>query len=165
MLNIPAMAETILTGGVDYNVNSARKELFQNYEPYINRNLLNLHAYDVQNKTNLICLLKGQTDLKDRTLAMFSDGTYAVMYFNDRLNVYYYKNDGSLLYIEKKESEIYPYKACKFDITGKIINKSLRVSKEETFIYTPDAKLIAHWINSNGYDERGNIVMTRKYAI
>lgn len=164
ILSLPAQAETILTGTVNYNVNSAREELLQNFKNPLNRDLIKLYAYDYQNKENLIYLLKGQTDLKDRTLASFSDGTYAVMHFDDILHVYYYKNDGTLLYIEEKEIDTYPYKSYKYDITGKLVNMSLRISKGETYIYTPGGKLIAHWINSNGYDERGNIVMTRKYA-
>lgn len=161
---LPCQAETILTGGVDYNVNSARDELLQNYKNPISRDLLKLYAYDYKNKENLTFLLKGQTDLKDRTLAYFSDNTYAVLYFEDKLHVFYYKYDGSLLYTEEKERETYPYKSYKYDVTGKLVNMSLRVSKGETYIYTPGGKLIAHWINSNGYDERGNIIMTRKYA-
>ena len=39
----------------------------------------------------------------------------------------------------------------------------LRVSKEETFIYNPQGKLIAHWLGTNAYDEGGNVIMTRKY--
>lgn len=161
---LPCQAETILTGGVNYDVNSARDELLQNYKKPVSRELLKLYAYDYKNKENLTYLLKGLTDLKDRTLAYFSDNTYAVMYFEDKLHVFYYKYDGSLLYIEEKASNHYPYKSYKYDVTGKLVNMSLRVSKGETFIYTPGGKLIAHWINSNGYDERGNIIMTRKYA-
>lgn len=40
----------------------------------------------------------------------------------------------------------------------------LRVSKAETFIYTPKGKLIAHWKGQYAYDENGKIIMTRRYA-
>ena len=39
----------------------------------------------------------------------------------------------------------------------------LRVSKRETFLYSPNGELIAHWIGPNGYDENGQIIMTRKF--
>lgn len=40
----------------------------------------------------------------------------------------------------------------------------LRVSKGETFLYSPNGKLIAHWLGQYAYDEKGNIIMSRKYS-
>lgn len=159
-----AFAETIITGGIGYNVTRARNELTSPNQNTIDKKYIKTHAYDYKHRTNLNCLLKGEVNQKDRILAMFSDYTYAIMYFEDQLHVYYYKNDGSLLYVEEKTSTQYPYKTYKYDTSGNLVNMSLRTSKEETFIFSPNGKLIAHWVGKNGYDEKGNIIMTREYA-
>ena len=98
-------------------------------------------------------LLSGKTELKDRTLALFSDGTYAVQNHEDLYNVYYYDGNGVLTHIEHKESLNYPYKSKKYDVNGKIVNTTLRISKEETYIYSKDGNLLAHWLKNNAYDE------------
>ncbi|MDR1168573.1 MAG: hypothetical protein LBK53_06785 [Heliobacteriaceae bacterium] len=145
-----ACAQTTLTGGVKYSVESVRRELLSQPQIPVNQELLYAHIYDYKNK-------------KDRITAAFSDSTYAVMYYDNPLYVWYYRHDGILLYIEKKDSADYPYKAYKYDVSGNLINMSMRVSQAETFIYNPDGKLIAHWINANGYNEQGKIIMTREY--
>lgn len=159
-----AFAETVITGGVTYDVNSARSELLTTEQTGIDKKLIRSHSYDFRHRSHMKYLLNGKTELKDRTLAMFSDFTYAVMYLKDEYHVYYYKSDGSLMYVEEKKSLDYPFKAYKYDTSGKLVNMSLRISKEETFIYTPEGKLIAHWIGTNGYDELGNVIMTRKFV-
>ena len=108
-------------------------------------------------------MLKGKTELKDRILALFSDNSYAVMYKDDELHVWYYSANGQLTHYEIKDGTNYPYKSYKYNIDGKLINMGLRVSKGETFIFNPNGKLIAHWIKNNGYDEYGNIILKRKY--
>ena len=40
----------------------------------------------------------------------------------------------------------------------------LRVSKGETYIYSPDEKLIAHWVGANAYNEKNNLIMKRRYS-
>lgn len=163
-LSLCANAQNLITGGVNYNVNSARQELLQNKPNKLNPQLVSMHISDEHHKQNLNNILKGQLELQDRTLANFSDGTYGVIYKDDLLHVWYYDASGTLTYIEEKDSLIYPYKSYKYNLSGKLVNMGLRVSKGETFIYNPEGKLIAHWVNSNGYDENGNIIMTRKYS-
>ncbi len=161
---ISANAETILTGGVDYNVNSAREELLQTPRNNINPELVVQNLKDKYYNENINYALQGNVDLKDRVLAFFSDSTYAVMYNDDKYHVWYYSKDGNLIYTEGKDNLDYPYKSYKYTPSGKLVNMSLRASKEETFIYSPDGKLLAHWLKSNAYDEHGNIIMTRNYS-
>lgn len=163
-LILPANADTILTGGINYNVSSARQELLQTPIKKLNPNLVSQFAKDKNYKENLEYFLKGNVELKDRTLAFFSDSTYAVMYNNDKYHVWYYEKSGNLIYTEEKDNLNYPYKSYKYTTDGKLVNMGLRVSKEETFIYTPQGKLIAHWLGQYAYNENNNIIMTRKYA-
>lgn len=163
-ISLPSYAETILTGGVDYNVNSAREELLNSPVKKINPHITPQYITDKNNRENLEYFLQGNVELKDRTLAFFSDSTYAVMYNDDKYHVRYYSNSGKLIYTEVKDGLNYPYKSYKFDTSGRLINMGLRVSKEETFIYSPDGKLIAHWKGQFAYDEKGNVIMSRKYT-
>ncbi len=161
---LPAQSQTTLTGEVTYNVDSARQELLQNPVKKLDSKLVSQNLYDKQHRENLKYFLQGNVELKDRTLAFFSDGSYAVMYHNDKYHVWYYSNDGILTNTEEKNQLEYPYKSYKYSIDGKLINMGLRVSEQETFIYTPSGKLIAHWLGENAYDSNGNIIMKRKYA-
>lgn len=162
-LALPVNAKTILTGEVDYNVNSAKKELIKYFPQKVDSNLLLIRLKDNNYSENISAILKGNIYLTDRILAKFSDNSYAIMHKNDELHVWYYSPTGDLTYYEVKSGINYPYKSYKYNINKQLVNMGLRVSESETFIYTPSGKLIAHWIKSNGYDEDGNIIMTRKY--
>ena len=162
---LPACAAGVtLEGGVKYDAATARRSLMENPSPKIERGLVRSHLTDTQNRENLAYVYQGRAELKDRVLAFFSDSTYAVMFNDNPLYVWYYSADGKLLYAEKKDRTDYPYKTYKYTASGKLVNMSLRVSKEESFIYLPSGKLIAHWLGANAYDEAGNVIMTRKYA-
>lgn len=162
-LTLPVNAEILLTGEVDYNANSAREELTKYSPPKINPNLLLIRLRDDNYQENISMLLKGNIYLKDRILAKFSDNSYAVMYKNDELHVWYYSAAGDLTHYEIKSAREYPYKSYKYDTKNQLTNMGLRVSKAETFIYKPSGELIAHWLKNNGYDSMGNIIMTREF--
>lgn len=152
----------IITGGVEYNTNSARKELIQSQQLSIPQDLLNANLVDSNRNNNLAILLKGVTELKDRTLAYFSDNSYGIIYKDKPQYVWYYNNDGILTHSEVKSSLEYPYKTYKYSTDGQLVNMSLRVSKNETYIFKPDGTLIAHWLGQYCYNEAGNIIMSRK---
>ena len=158
---LPATAK-IITGEVQYNVNGARQEVMSTEIPAFDRTKIKANIYDYGRAENLGSLLKGVTELKDRTLAYFSDGSYGVTYNDNPLDVFYYGNDGILTHNEVRDSVKYPYKSYKYTTGGKLVNMSLRVSEDETFIFEPDGKLIAHWLGACCYDEENNVIMRRK---
>lgn len=162
MLTILPLRAEIITGGVEYNTNSARIDLLQTEKQTIPKVLLNANLIDQNHAQNLSMMLKGVTELKDRTLAYFSDGSYGIIYKNNPKYVWYYNNDGSLTHSEVKTSSEYPYKTFKYNTNGELVNMTLRVSKDETFIFKPNGKLIAHWLGQYCYDEDNNIIMSRK---
>ena len=165
LLLLPACSAGVtLEGGITYDADTARRSLMEKPSPKIERGLVRSHLTDAQNRENLTYVYQGRAELKDRVLAFFSDSTYAVMFNDNPLYVWYYSPDGTLLYVGKKDRTDYPYKTYKYTAAGRLVNMSLRVSKEESFIYLPSGKLIAHWLGANAYDEAGNIIMTRKYA-
>jgi len=157
-------ANVVLQGEVKYNVESAREELTNFHAPQPNQEQIKNNYIDKNFKENVIYLLKGRTKLKDRELAFFSDNSYGVIYEKNKKEVFYYFPDGHLMFIELRDRIEYPFKSYKYNMRGNLVNMGLRVSKEETFIYNPDGELIAHWIGSYGYDTKGNVIMTRRYA-
>ncbi len=160
LLSLSAGATT-LTGGIKYSVDDARIEL-QNNKPHSTALLTNNNFLDINHKQNMDYLLRGITKLNDRTMGLFSDGSYAINYNNDQKHVWYYDKDGNLIHIEIKNSLSYPYHTYKYTADGELATMTLRVSEGETFVFDPYGQLLGHWVGSNCYDENGNIVMTRK---
>lgn len=158
---LPAWPE-VLTGGIKYTIEDARIELSQNRPQSVDYFITQNNFIDNKHKENYSSLLKGVTNLKDRTLGIFSDGSYAINYKNDINHVWYYDKDGFLINAEERTSVEYPYRSYKFTPDGELVNMSLRVSEKETFIFSPFGELLGHWIGENCYDENGNIVMRRK---
>ena len=161
ILSVPANCE-MLTCSVQYSVEDAKLELQNNKPRSIDFLLTNNNFIDKDREKNLYSLYKGITKVNDRTLALFSDDSYGVIYKNDPTHVWYYKNDGTLMYAEEKSSLQFPYRTYKYDQEGELVNMTMRVSEEETFIFDPLGHLLGHWIGENCYDEAGNITMTRK---
>lgn len=158
---LPVNAE-LITGGIEYNTDSAREYLNNSKLITIPNNILKAHIIDINRDKNIAALLKGVTELNDRTLAYFSDGSYGIIYKDEPKYVWYYDKNGNLTHHEVKSSLEYPYRTYKYNSQGKLVNMSLRVSKDETFIFDTSQKLIAHWIGKYCYDENKNIIMTRK---
>ena len=156
---LPSGAE-MLTGGIKYSAEDARIEL-QNNKPSADF-LFIASIEDEYYDENLSYLLKGDTKLKDRTIAKFSDGSYGVNYNNDPEHVWYYDRGGVLINAEVRTSTTPPYRTYKYDPDGTLVNMTMRVSEDETYIFNPYGQLIAHWIGEKCYDESNNVVMTRK---
>ena len=161
---LPCSAETIISGGVSYNVESAREELTKSPAIQLNTQLVSENMVDKNYKENISQSYLGNLNLQDRTLAFFSDESYAVLYNEDKFHVFYYDKTGQLTHVEERDGLDYPYKSYKYNVSGTLINMGLRVSKEETFIYNPQGKLITHWLGKYAYDENNNVIMTRKYT-
>ena len=159
-----ARADMLLQGGAEYNVQSALSEVKQNVQYRINPKQFASYFVDINRDENLSMLLKGQVDLKDRTLAFFSVGTYGIVYKNDPLHAYYYSGEGILKYVDVRTGRNYPYKSYQYDMSGNLVNMGLRISKGETYIYDANGKLMAHWVGANGYDDMGKLVMTRRFV-
>ena len=139
----------IITGEVEFNDNNTGKSL---YEYYI----------DKDNSENVNNILSGNVNLYDRKLVSFSDGSYGVHYYNDPMYSWYYSNNGRLISFTKKDSLTYPSNFVKYKPDGTVLNKGYRVSETESYVYSPQGKLLAHWVNDKCFDEYGNLLMVRK---
>ena len=152
----------VLQGGVSYDVDSARDDLMESVSYTIKTDEINGFYTDAEYEQNADYMLKGVTDLKDRTLAYFSDGSYGVVYKDNPLTVLYYGKNGILTHTEERTSLVYPYKSYKYDTMGNLVNMTFRVSEFETFIFNNSGNLIAHWKGENCYNPDGKIIMTRR---
>lgn len=161
---LPAYCETVFYGNAEYTVDSAREAVIKDVIFKINPKIFSDKIYDLENEKNLQNILDGNFSQKDRTLAFFSDSSYGVMFSDNPYYVYYYNPEGFLIYIDQKSSLEYPYNFYKYSAAGELVNMGLRVSKEETYIYSPSKKLIAHWVGNNAYDQNNNIIMKRAYS-
>lgn len=164
ILTLPVQAENVIKGGIQFDVTSAREEIFSKPVQKLNPELIGEYLTDRDYEDNMTYLAQGKASLEDRILAFFSDSTYAVMYNDDKYHVWYYTKNGKLLYAEEKENLDYPCKFYKYNTTGGLVNAGLKTSKDETYIFNSYGQLIAHWIKNNAFDEYGNIIMTRKYS-
>lgn len=152
----------IITGEVEYNTDAAKVETFSKPIEKIRFDKIYSHFFDSNNIENLNYLYKGITELKDRKLAKFSDGSYGIQYYDDPMFSWYYSQNGKLINFTQKDSSNYPHRITKYKPDGSISNTGYRVSENESFIFTPNGKLLAHWLGTNCYDENNNIIMTRK---
>ena len=105
------VSSKMITGEIQYTVSGAREEVLGTKPANFDRETIRANLVDYNRAENIGYLLKGITDLKDRTLAYFSDGSYGVIYKESPLDVYYYGTDGILTHNEKKDSVEYPYKS------------------------------------------------------
>ena len=160
-INLPINAK-IITGEIEYNAETVRQEVFSNSIPPANISAYRQHLIDLNNDENLTSLYHGITELKDRKIGKFSDGSYGVQYNDDPLYSWYYSSSGRLMNFTRKDSDGYPCKITKFKPDGTIINQGYRVSDKESFLFSPNGKLLAHWVGEICYDEYNNIIMTRK---
>ena len=143
----------ILTGEVNFNE--------ENYISEVKTDFIKNYYFDKNNKENANTLKAGIKEFKDRKVFNFSDGSYGIKYYDDPLYSWYYSEDGKLINFTKRESEKYPCKTVKYKPNGSIANIGYLVSQKESYIYSPNGKLIAHWLNQFCYDKYGNIIMTR----
>lgn len=151
----------VLNAGIEYSIEDVRKELYDSPK-VLDANLVKTHFIDKNNFENLSSLLKGQTELKDRSLAIFSDSSYGINYKDNPLYIWYYSCEGLLMNIEIKTNLDYPYKTYKYSLNGKLVNMSVHTNPEESFVFSPQKKLLAHWKGANCFDENNNLIMTRK---
>lgn len=161
-LILPCKSE-IITGGVKYDYEIAREEVFRQSPKQIPFEFIRLHLTDKNHVENRESLNGGVTELSDRKLASFSDNSYGVEYFDDSEYEWFYDFGGRLMSFIKKDSLSYPIKITRYKPDGSITNTGLKVSDNESFIFSPEGKLIAHWIDNLCYDGNNNVIMQRKY--
>lgn len=166
-MSSPVFSQTI-SGGVTYDVDSARTEAFSDLGDGFSPDLIAKHLLDRNYDSNMDALgntlLSGNAALNDREICRFSTGTYGVRYNDDPYRAYYYTPAGKLDYVDKKSRLQYPHKVMTYDLNGNLIGSALYVSKGEQFIFDINKNLTTHWVGNNGYDKNGKLIKTRVYV-
>lgn len=160
-LAVPVYSQ-IITGEIKYDAEKAQEEVFEKPVTMVKQDKLYSRYIDSYNQENLNALRAGITELNNRKIALFSDGSYGVSYNDDPLYSWYYSNNGRLINFMQKDSEEYPAKFVRFKPDGSVTNRGIKVSENESFVFSPEGKLIAHWIGNLCYDSSNNVIMTRK---
>lgn len=150
----------VITGEIEYNTIGGNEFFFYSSEN-INFEKIKTKLIDNNYTENLNFLYRGITDLKDRKLAKFSDGSYGILFYDDPMYTWYYSQSGKLINFSKKDSDGYPCRVTKYKPDGSIINTGYRISKTESYIYAASGELIAHWVDNTCYDKNNNVIMHR----
>lgn len=151
----------IITGEVEYNAEKAQEAVFECPLQPISFDVIRNKFIDANLEENLNAISLGVQELSDRRVVDFSDGSYGVSYYEDPLYSWYYKG-GRLINFTQKSSESYPCKITKYKSDGTVSNAGYKVSENESFIFSTDGRLMAHWKGKFCYDENDNIIMVRK---
>ena len=151
-----------LKGGINYTVQSARVESFDNIKLQINIAKYKKFANDKNYNKNLILINKKTQNYKDRYITSYSNGAYTICYKSNIKNSYHYNQNGELIGISITQGKGFPSKRITYDSSGNFDSVTLDVSKSEQFIFDKNKKLVAHWIGKNCYNEQGELIMTRE---
>ena len=147
-----------LTGGVSYTVDEIRKIAFQDVSSKIDINEYKKYFVFEKNTEKKLGLLNIFAPYRITT--RFSNGSYAVRYKKDSERAYYYDSSGHLKKIDFMTKD--KTKQVSYDNKGNLDSVVLALPGNEQYMFDNKGKLSAHWIGNNCYNEKGELVMTRK---
>ena len=162
VFTVCAAQSVTLSGGVSYTASEARELAFENVQIKVDVNKYKEHFVDKNYEKNQELLDRGKTRYRDREIIKFSDGYYGVCYKNNKNISFYYDKTGCLNSFSVVIIDDYPQKGAIYDKNGYLRTTFLNVSHTEQFVFNLDKKLISHWIGKNCYNERGELVKTRR---
>ncbi len=157
---IQAAAKT-LKAGVSYTLNGIRTIAFEKVEKKID--ISKYKKYFVYNEfcKNKKTLFRGK-ECTIRQFTQFSDGSFGVLYKSPKSVGFYYDKKGNLRNIELFLSSENIIKRITYDRNGDLDVIALDITKSEQLVFDKDKKLVAHWIGNNCYNEKGELVHTRR---
>ena len=159
------VSATTLKGSVEYTVDIARSEAFDNLPDKLPRKELNKYKCDRFNHTHLY-LISIKSD-KNKELGInkivpFYKDLELVCYgiqFTDKPNYkFYYAPNGILIKYEIMTNTTYPYKSVVYSPYNNLISVNLIISPKESFIFNKDKSLYAHWLNDLSFDKDNNLI-------
>ena len=159
-LVLPSFSFT-LKGGVTYTVESARKEAFANVEYSLPKSIIDANRIDPNFEDNKVLIKNGVKETGDRFITYYSDNSYSIVYKKNLYLVFYYYKNGKLEAIEKRNRLIFPVKCYVYNLEGVLDSISLYLSEKETYIFSVDGQLYAHWIGNKAYNKNGQVISER----
>ena len=160
-------SDTILQANIKYNETSAKVEAFSDIVRKIKKDFYKEHLKDPNYKENRVFLEENKFIIENkRTLCPFYFKkiliSYAVIYSENPLNIYYYNSLGSLIRFDIITDENYPRKTLGYSRYGNIISVVFEADEKEQFVYDENGKLIAHWENNEMKNKDGKIPKVMK---
>ncbi len=158
-----------LKGNVSENwtVEKARKEAFQHAIPQIN--MKTFPAKDPHLILNMLGVLFKKQIYANRVITTFNEGYYSTKELKgvDSDKTFYYDPKGNLIAIDfdfiKNNTPQYPKNTYKHLFPdGKLIGMSIKVKPNHSYTFNNSGKLLFHWIGNKGYNEKNELVQTRK---
>ena len=156
-LTLPVSAYT-LKGGVTYTVESARKEAFADVKYSISSRIIKNNKFDPNYEENKKLIQQGIVETNDRYITYFSDGQYGIIYKNNLYYEFSYFSDGKLESVGVRTGLVCPIKVFVYDINNKLAEIRLQLSTKESYNFSVDGRLLAHWINGVCYDINGKVI-------
>ena len=147
-----------LTGGVSYTVDEIRKIAFQDVSSKIDINEYKKYFVFEKNTEKKLGLLNIFAPYRIST--RFSDNSYAVIYKNDSEKVYYYDSSGHLEKIDFLTKD--KTKWVVYDNKGNLVGVYVEISYDEQYVFDNQGNFVSHWKGRNCYNEKGELIMTRK---
>lgn len=180
LLFIPSVSQAMtLKGGVEkvWTVDSAREEAFNGIKDWVD--LSKYQPTDPKFRENKKLIDKDKLETKDRHITVFSDGWYAVRYYNNMTESYYYNTDGALRVVEYSyyakdvytmadinkysPEELFPSKDYQHQYpSGKIIRIRISPKYMDEYCFKPNGELVEHCVDDKCYDANNNLIMTRE---
>ncbi len=123
---------------------------------------------DPEFDSNFQARLQNKTLEGNKVLSFFSNGDYCYYHIGDYRSTCYHEN-GSLYKISisnhPKGLKIYPSRDADYSYPeGKLVGAGLFVNSGESFIYTANGDMLAHWKGPNAYNDQGEVIMTREWV-
>lgn len=177
---IPSMSLAVtLKGGIEkvWTVDSAREEVFKDLKEWVD--LSQYAPIDPKFKENRKLINKNKLETKNRHITVFSDGWYAIRYYNNMTESYYYTPEGNLRVVEysyyaknvytmddiSKYSvdELFPSKDYQHQYpSGKMMRIRISPKYMDEYCFKPDGELIQHCINDKCYDTDNKLIYIRE---
>lgn len=157
----------VLQGSVEYSVESAREIAFNNTDMVVDNGEYSKYASNLFNYSDIAALKAGifKTGIggfSERQLVPFYAGkvliAYGVKYTDTPNKKFYYDRSGKLIKFDIIQNpNTYPHKELSYDKQGKLISANLVISKNESYVYDNNKKLIGHWVNNVNYNAKGEV--------
>jgi len=159
------VSATTLKGSVEYTVDIARSEAFNDLPNKLPRKELNKYKYDRFNYTHLYLISINSDNHKElgiiKIVPFYKDlelVCYGIQYTDKPNYKFYYTPNGILIKYEIMTNTTYPYKSVVYSPYNNLISVNLIISPKESFIFNKDKSLYAHWLNDLSYDKDNNLI-------
>lgn len=153
LFSISFAGEEVIQAGIKYNETTAKIEAFKDIKTKLDKDEYKDYLKDPNYKENIEFIKNNILSVESsRELCPFylreTLASYAVSYYDNPLNTYYYNIFGNLIKIDYINQNSYPKKVLGYSRYGNLISVAFEADENEQFVYDEKGNLEAHWIGS-----------------